>query len=136
MKRWRWVELDVLYAIHDRQLAEHGGLIGIRDVGAIESAMARPKNLVAYGGKVDAASLAAAYAYGLARNHGFADGNKRVAWIAARLFLSDNKYRLRYEALSAIRLMEDVAAAKMSEKRLAEWLRERIYADRHRRHRN
>lgn len=126
MKRWRWVALDVLYAVHDRQVAEHGGSNGIRDVGAIESTMARPRNLVAYSDKPGTAALAAAYAYGLARNHGFVDGNKRVAWIVARLFLSDNKHRLRYEAPAAIRLMEDVAAGKISEKRLAEWFRERI----------
>lgn len=126
MKRWRWVALDVLYAVHDRQIAEHGGLSGIRDAGAIEPAMARPRNLAAYGGKPDAAALAAAYAYGLARNHGFFDGNKRMAWVVARLFLADNGYRLHFEKIEAIRLMEAVAAKKITEKRLAEWFRERI----------
>lgn len=126
MKRWRWVALDVLYAVHDRQIAEHGGLSGVRDAGAVESAMARPRNLAAYGGKTDAAALAAAYAYGLARNHGFVDGNKRVAWVSARLFLSDNGYRLHFEKLEAIPLMNAVAAGKVNEIRMAEWFRKRI----------
>ena len=88
--------------------------------------MARPRNLAAYGSKRDAAALAAAYAYGLARNHGFIDGNKRVAWVSARLFLSDNGYRLHLEKLEAVPLMEAVAGGKVTEKRLAGWFRKRI----------
>jgi death-on-curing protein len=132
MKRWRWIELDVLYAIHDRQLAEHGGLSGVRDRGLIESAMGRPRNLAAYESEPDAATLAAAYAYGLVRNHGFMDGKKRVGWVMARLFLADNRYRLRFEPVEAIRLMEGVAAGEISEKQLAGWIRERITAARRR----
>ena len=96
MTAWRWVRADLTYAVHDRQLAEHGGLDGVRDKGAVESALARPQNLDVYAG-ADAAALAAAYAYGLARNHGFADGNKRTAWVVARLFLADNGYRLKFD---------------------------------------
>lgn len=77
---WRWVAKDVVLAIHDRQIAEHGGTSGIRDVGLVDSALARPQNLDAYG-QPDIADLAAAYAYGIAKNHGFADGNKRTAWV-------------------------------------------------------
>ncbi len=77
---WRWVAKDVVLAIHDRQIAEHGGTSGIRDVGIVDSALARPQNLDAYG-QPDIADLAAAYAYGIAKNHGFADGNKRTAWV-------------------------------------------------------
>jgi death-on-curing protein len=77
---WRWVAKDVVLAIHDRQIAEHGGTSGIRDVGLVDSALARPQNLDAYG-QPDVADLAAAYAYGIAKNHGFADGNKRTAWV-------------------------------------------------------
>lgn len=124
MKRWHWLTLDVLYAVQDRQIAEHGGLVGVRDAGAIESAMARPRNLAAYGCRADAVALAAASAYGLARNRGFIDGNKRMAWVAARLFLADNSYRLRFDPVEAIRLMETVAAGKITEKRLTEWFRE------------
>lgn len=78
--QWRWVGLNVVLAIRDRQLAEHGGPDGIRDIKAIESALARPLNLAAYGSP-DAADLAVAYASGLANNHGFIDRNKRTPWV-------------------------------------------------------
>ena len=122
---WNWIGLNVVLAIHDRQVAEHGGSDGIRDLGAIESALARPVNLVAYGDP-DAAALAATYMYGLAKNHGFVDGNKRVAWVVGRLFLLDNGYRLVFDPLEAIRTMESVAAGRAGEAELAEWLRARL----------
>ena len=122
---WSWIGLNVVLAIHDRQIAEHGGSDGIRDLGAIESALARPVNLVAYGDP-DAAALAATYMYGLAKNHGFVDGNKRVAWVVGRLFLLDNGYRLVFDPLEAIRIMESVAAGRAGEAELAEWLRARL----------
>ena len=125
MTKWRWIGPEVVYAIHDRQLAEHGGLDGVRDQGAVESALARAPNLVAYG-KPDAADLAAAYAFGLARNHGFADGNKRTAWVVARLFLADNGQRLHFDQLEAIRIMEAVAAGATDERSLSDWFRQRI----------
>lgn len=125
MKDWRWVGADVVYAIHDRQLAEHGGLEGIHDLGAVESALARPRNLAVYGAP-DAADLAAAYAYGLARNHGFADGNKRTAWVIARLFLADNGCRLRFDGLDAVKTVEAVAAGTLEETALAAWFRQRL----------
>ena len=122
---WRWVGLNVVLAIHDRQLAEHGGADGIRDRNAIESALARPLNLAAYGNP-DAADLAAAYAYGLAGNHGFVDGNKRTAWVTARLFLADNGQRLEFDPLDAIRVVEDVAAGRIGEADLAGWFRRHL----------
>jgi death-on-curing protein len=122
---WLWVGADVTYAIHDRQLAEHGGLDGVRDKNAVESALARPQNLAAYENP-DAASLAAAYAFGLARNHGFLDGNKRTAWVTARLFLADNGWRLAFDPADAVRTMENVAAGAMTEIELAEWFRLRL----------
>ena len=125
MADWRWINPEVVYAVHDRQIAEHGGLDGIRDKGAVESALARPLNLLAYGAP-DAADLAAAYAYGLARNHGFADSNKRIAWITARLFLADNGCRLEFDKLEAVRLVETLAAGTLSEADLAAWFRTRI----------
>ncbi|WP_206951511.1 type II toxin-antitoxin system death-on-curing family toxin [Trinickia acidisoli] len=125
MTEWRWVRADLTYAIHDRQLAEHGGLDGVRDKGAVESALARPQNLDVYA-SADAAALAAAYAYGLARNHGFTDGNKRTAWVVARLFLADNGYRLKFDPVDAVRTMETVAAGALDEAALAEWFRQRI----------
>ena len=124
MTAWRWVAGHVAYAIHDRQLADYGGLDGTRDRSAVESALARPQNLAAYGDP-DAASLAAAYAYGLLRNHGFADGNKRTAWVIARLFLADNGHQLRFDPAEAVRTIEAVAAGMLGEEQLAEWFRER-----------
>lgn len=122
---WRCVRADVAYAIHDRQLAEHSGTVGVLDAGRIEAALARPANLAHYG-TPDAADLAAAYAFGLARNHGFADGNKRVAWVTARLFLADNGYAIEFEAIDAIRVIEDVARGALSEGDLAAWFRQRL----------
>ncbi len=127
MTAWRWVRADLTYAVHDRQLAEHGGLDGVRDKGAVESALARPQNLDVYA-NADASALAAAYAYGLARNHGFADGNKRTAWVVARLFLADNGYQLRFDAADAVKTMEMVAAGALQEAQLAAWFRQRIVA--------
>ena len=128
MTVWCWIAADVAYAIHDRQLAEHGGLDGVRDLSAIESALARAQNLAAYG-EPDAASLAAAYAYGLSRNHGFADGNKRTAWVIARLFLADNGYRLRFDPADAVMTMEAVAAGGLGEDQLAAWFRQHLAQD-------
>ena len=125
MKRWRWVREDVAFAIHDRQLAEHGGPEGVRDAGALESALARPRNLAAYEQR-DAAALAAAYAYGLARNHPFADGNKRTAWVVARVFLATNGRRLEFDPRDAVRTIEALAAGTLSEPELATWFRQRV----------
>lgn len=127
MTAWRWVGADVVYAVHDRQLAEHGGLDGVVDQGVIELALARPRNLAAYA-EADAAGLAACYAYGLARNHGFVDGNKRTAWVIARVFLADNAHRLRFDRLEAVSVMEAVAAGTFTEPDLAAWFRERLSA--------
>ena len=123
--QWRWVESSVVFAIHDRQLAEHGGRDGIRDRAMVESALARPAHLAHYGNQ-DAADLAAAYAYGIAKNHGFVDGNKRTAWLTARLFLADNGRRLEFDPIDAIRTMERVAAGRLGETELARWFRARL----------
>ena len=124
-RSWRWVAAGIVYAIHDRQLAEHGGKEGIRDQGAVESALARPLNKSLYQ-DADAAGLAAAYTCGLARNHGFNDGNKRTAWVAARVFLADNGKSISFDRLEAIQTMEGVAAGRVSEEQLAEWFRLRL----------
>ena len=121
--------MAVYAVVHDRQLAEHGGPEGVLDAGRIEAAFARPDNLAHYA-TPDAAELAAAYALGLARNYGFADGNKRVAWVAARLFLADNGYGLAFEPVDAIRTMEGVASGAVSELGLADWFRRRLSPDR------
>jgi death-on-curing protein len=122
---WIWIKAEAVPAIHDRQLAEHGGPIGTRDAGALESALARPQNLAAYGNP-DAAGLAAAYAFGVARNHPFADGNKRTAWMLARLFLAANGVSIRFDKQDATRTVQALAAGQLSEDELAEWLRKRI----------
>ena len=112
-------------AVHERQIAEHGGLQGIRDGGAVASALARPQNLAAYSDP-DAADLAAAYGFGIARNHGFADGNKRTAWVVTRTFLGDNGYRLTFDQADAVRTVERLAAGELLEDAFAQWLRERL----------
>jgi death on curing protein len=122
---WRWVPLNVVLAIHDRQISEHGGLGGVRDLGLVESALARPENLHSYGNP-DAADLAAAYLFGLANNHGFSDGNKRTAWVVARLFLMDNGLRLSFDPHDAIAAVENVARGNLDEAGLALWLRSRL----------
>jgi death-on-curing protein len=127
MTDWRWVGADLVYALHDRQLAEHGGPDGVRDPGAVESALARPLNLAAYG-TPDAADLAAAHAFGLARNQGFVDGNKRTAWVVARLFLADNGYRLRFDPVDAVKTVEALAAGSLGESQLAAWFQDRLQA--------
>lgn len=122
---WRWLSIDVVLAIHDRQLSEHGGLDGVRDLGAIEAALARSQNLMTYTAP-DVAALAAAYAFGLARNQGFLDGNKRTSWVAARLFLADNGFRLKFDPLEAVQIVEALAAGTLEESKLADWLRQRL----------
>lgn len=113
-----------MFAIHDRQIAEHGGLDGIRSRDAIESALARPANLANYG-EPDWADLAATYAYGLAMNHGFSDANKRTAWVTARLFLALNGIELDFDSPGAVRAMEQTAAGAIGERDLAAWFRSR-----------
>ena len=121
-----WLDAEIALAVHDRQLAEHGGGEGIRDQALLESALARPMNQWAYGKVRNIAALAAAYAFGIARNHPFVDGNKRTAWVFARLFLALNALALRFAPEDAIRAMLALAAGELSEEELAEWFRERV----------
>ena len=122
-RQWRWLNADVLQAVHLEQLAEHGGAPGTRDEGLFESALARPQNLALYG-EPDAFDLAAAYAVGLAKNHPFIDGNKRTAYVAMELFLVLNGFELAADDASATLTMLSVAAGDIDEPRLAQWLRE------------
>ena len=122
---WRWIDLRVVVAIHDRQSAEHGGADGIRDLGAIEAALAGPMNRAAYANP-DIGALAAAYAYGLTKHHGFVDGNKRTAWVVARLFLADNGQTLVFDPHDAIGTMEGVASGNIGEDELSHWFRRRL----------
>lgn len=118
-----WIEAGVALAIHDEQLAEHGGAAGVRDVGAFESAMARPINLAVYG-EPDLAALAASYGFGLARNHAFVDGNKRTAFVVSTLFLLLNGVRLTATDAAAILTFVALAAGELTEEGLATWFRE------------
>lgn len=121
----RWLSEQVALALHDRQLAEHGGPSGLRDAGMLASALARPINRWGYG-EDDLCALAAAYAFGIARNHPFADGNKRTAWVMARLFLRKNALDLVFAEHQAIATVLALAAGELSEDDLADWFRERL----------
>jgi len=120
----RWLLDAVVPAIHRRQLAEHGGLDGVRDPGMLSSALARPKTLFAYTNpKPDLAALAASYAFGIARNHPFVDGNKRTAFVACRTFLRLNA--LDIEATETEKYLTFISAAdgSLAEAELADWIR-------------
>jgi death-on-curing protein len=121
-QRWVWVPLHAALAIHDQQISEHGGIGGVRDVAGIESALARPRNLCAYG-KPDAATLAAAYAFGLCNHHGFLDGSKRTAYVVAETFLDLNRCSMEATDKEVVNTMLAVASGRMPEARLAEWFR-------------
>ncbi len=119
---WIWVALDVALAAHLEQLSEHGGGEGVRDERLLDSAMARPQNLLAYGSP-DAAALAAAYAFGIARNHPFVDGNKRTAVVVSETFLTLNGYALGATDAELVVAFLAIAAGELSENELADWFR-------------
>ena len=123
MNQWTWIEESVVWAVHEAQLAEHGGSAGVRDPGLLASALARPLNLAAYDGEADAAGLAAAYGFGIARNHPFIDGNKRTALVCAELFLALNGYQLQAEDANCVSTMLALAAGDSPEAEFAAWLR-------------
>jgi death-on-curing protein len=120
-----WIDDRLALAVHDRQLSEHGGGAGVRDPGALESALGRPRNRWAHG-ESDLCRLAAAYAFGVARNHPFVDGNKRTAWVLARSFLILNDHELTYAREDAVLVVERLAAGELSEDELADWFREHL----------
>ncbi|MDJ0649185.1 MAG: type II toxin-antitoxin system death-on-curing family toxin [Xenococcaceae cyanobacterium MO_188.B19] len=122
MKSPVWLEPLALRLLHSESLAEHGGLSGVRDEGLLMSALARPKNLFAYQNIVDIPQLAAAYAYGIAKNHPFADGNKRAAFLSIGLFLSLNDYILEVEPSEAVNTMLALAAGELEEAELVTWI--------------
>jgi death-on-curing protein len=119
---WIWVALGVAEAAHLEQLAEHGGGEGVRDARLLDSAMARAPNLAAYG-EPDAAALAAAYAFGIARNHPFVDGNKRTAAVVSETFLALNGYTLEASDAELVVAFLALAAGELSEGELADWFR-------------
>lgn len=120
---WVWIDAQVLLAVHDEQLAEHGGGSGVRDAGLFDSALARPVNLAAHG-EPDFADLAASYGFGLAKNHPFVDGNKRTAFVAVELFLALNGYQLQANDTDCVMTMLALAASELEEADFAAWLRQ------------
>ena len=112
-------------AIHEEQIAEHGGADGVRDMGLLESALARPQNLLAYG-KPDFADLGAAYAAGVARNHPFVDGNKRTGWMLTVVFLDLNGFDLDAEMADALQAMLALAEGRIDETAFAAWMRPQL----------
>lgn len=122
-----WLDPSLVLAIHDAQLAEHGGAPGIRDPGLLDSAVRRPRNLAHYG-KAELPELAAAFAWGLIRNHPFVDGNKRVAFVSMRTFLIDNGLDIEATKEDRIRIMERAAAGELTETDLATWIRDHLVA--------
>ena len=126
MKDIVWVMSETILAVHDEQLAQHGGAQGIRDLNIIQSALARPCNLALYEDCDDLARLAAAYANGIARNHGFVDGNKRTALVTADLLLMLNGHELRSTPAENVLTIIGVADGSLSEDDLTIWFREKI----------
>lgn len=122
---WVWVSADVARAAHSEQLAEHGGAAGVRDDGLLESAVARPRQLAGYGDP-DVAALAAAYAWGIARNHPFVDGNKRTAAVVSETFVMLNGRRVMATDAELVVAMVAVAAGELSEAELADWFRRHV----------
>ena len=116
-----WLHPETVRAIHNRQIAEHGGSEGIRDEGLLDSALARPQNLLAYGENTDIAALAASYAYGIARNHAFIDGTKRTSLVVSILFLNRNGWDVEAPKEEVYDSFLGLAAGRVAEDELAEW---------------
>lgn len=123
MSEWVWIEESVVWAVHEAQLAEHGGSAGVRDSGLLQSALARPLNLLAYG-EADAPTLAAAYSFGIARNHPFIDGNKRTAFVCVELFLALNGFVLTALDADCVSTMLALAAGELPEADFAAWIKD------------
>ena len=118
-----WISLELATAIHQRQLAEHGGQDGVRDVGLLESALNRPRHLFAYTDPTpQMPALAASYAFGIARNHAFIDGNKRTAYVVCRTFLLLNRFDMTADGVERYVQFLGLAAGEVTEEELAEWL--------------
>jgi death on curing protein len=120
-----WVDEAVVLAIHEEQIAEHGGSLGLRDSNLLQSALARPRNLMAYG-QPDLADLAASYAFGLAKNHAFVDGNKRVSLVVTETFILLNNGTLIADDAACLDIWLRLAAGQIDEAQLAIWLRENL----------
>ncbi|MGD9564357.1 MAG: type II toxin-antitoxin system death-on-curing family toxin [Pyrinomonadaceae bacterium] len=123
----QWIDPNSAFAMHNRQIAEHGGTEGVRDEGLLFSALARPENLHAYGENVDLAALAASYAFGIAKNHPFLDGNKRTALVVAVTFLNQNGFDFDAPEEETYLAFLKLAEGTLSEEELGAWFRERLY---------
>lgn len=118
----KWLRREAVFILHDESLADHGGAAGVRDEGLFDSALARPENLFAYG-TPDMFDLAAAYAFGIVRNHPFVDGNKRTGFLAAAVFLEINGWMLTADEVDATVKTFALAASEITEEAYAAWLR-------------
>ncbi len=125
MSQWTWIERGVVLAVHDAQLVDHGGAQGVRDSGLLDSALARPLHLANYGDP-DAAELAASYAFGIARNHPFVDGNKRTAFVLLELFLALNGFDMKADDAACVLMILALAAGELDEAAAAAWIRARL----------
>lgn len=125
MSSWTWVDPKVVIALHDEQIAEHGGQTGIRDRGLLDSALARPVNKSGYD-KPSTADLAAAYGFGIAKNHPFMDGNKRTALVVTELFLNLNDFELKADDSSCLITFLALADGSLSEEELSAWIQKHI----------
>jgi death-on-curing protein len=119
----KWIDKRALLLLHEESLAMFGGARGMRDEGLLDSALARPVNKFLYEKVNDLAGLAAAYGFGIAKNHAFVDGNKRAAYLSMGLFLAINGKRLRPDQVDAIRTILELAAGNLDEAGLAKWIR-------------
>lgn len=124
---WVWLDPALIHAVHEEQLAEHGGGTGLRDANLPGSALIRPEQLVCYD-TPDVADLAAAYGYGISRNHPFIDGNKRTAFVAMELFLALNGFDLLANDVDCVMTMLAVAAGEIEEAAFAQWIRQHVQA--------
>lgn len=122
----RWLSRLMVDTLHRELIREHGGRYGVREDGLIDSALSRPRNRWSYSTEADLASLAAAYGFGLARNHGFVDGNKRVAFMALYVFLGLNGFDLEVSEPEVVSVMTGVADGSLGEEELAGWIRSRV----------
>lgn len=118
----RWITREIVLAVHARSLVDHGGADGVRDEDMLESAIARPQNLAAYGA-LELFDLAAGYAFGLAKNHPFVDGNKRTAYLSTYVFLGLNGWELDADEAEAAAITIDLAAGEVNEEEFALWLK-------------
>ncbi len=122
MKAPVWLLSEAVVVVQEMQFARFGGTVGLRDAGLLESALARPVNKQAYDGEATVFDLAAAHAFELARNHPFVDGNKRIAFAAMAMFLSENGYELAPDRMDALQTIMKLAAGEVEEDELARWV--------------